>query len=155
MFVINQEKIDETFKAEEWEREYEEFCSLVAKLLCEKPDESTLTEENIEFMKSYLDTEYEYCKMAEIDIDTIREFGYLPAITKIVSNDPVTIIWFADGSEVRVTNTSGKAFDARQGVYLALLKKALGGKHIQHLFKLLDEVIEPASDCCRACIADH
>lgn len=99
-----------------------------------------MSPENLEY---YIFTNNEagaYTIPKNIDTDIIASDGCIPAITKIVSNDPVTIVWFADGSESRVTNTSDKPFDAREGVYLAVLKKALGSQHLQHLFKVLDEV---------------
>lgn len=79
----------------------------------------------------------------DINPENVMSDGYLPEITKIVSNDPVTIVQFADGSEVRVTNTSSDTFDAHEGVYLAILKKAIGSHHLQHLFALLDEALKP------------
>ena len=78
------------------------------------------------------------------NIECMASIGYIPAIRKIVSNEPFTVVYFADDSKVTVRCDGNDKFDAKTGVYLALLKKAIGGKNLRHLFKLLSNVIVPA-----------
>lgn len=72
-----------------------------------------------------------------IDFDKIASFGYIPAITKIVSREPDTIVFFADGTQTHVVCEKNETFDAEKGIYIAILKKAMGNKHLQHLFNLI------------------
>lgn len=69
-------------------------------------------------------------------LDVTRSFGYIPSFTKIVSNDPDTVIFFSDGTSVHVT-AKGDTFDDETGIYIALLKKALGSQNLQRLFSLI------------------
>ena len=75
-----------------------------------------------------------------VDYDQIKTFGYVPGFTKIVSNAPYTHIDFADGTSVCVKCEDEDTFDADKGIYIALLKKAIGGKNLRHLFKLIDGI---------------
>lgn len=88
----------------------------------------------------------------DVDLDSICTYGYIPQITKIVSKDPRTIIYFNDGSHVTVKVEKNETFDARQGVYLALLKKAVGSTNLQHILKLLSSVqpVEPKKSISKA-----
>lgn len=69
-------------------------------------------------------------------LDVTRSFGYIPSFTKIVSNDPDTVIFFSDGTSVHVT-AKDDTFDDETGIYIALLKKALGSQNLQRLFSLI------------------
>ena len=74
------------------------------------------------------------------EIDMPIYLGYVPAFIKIVSNEPNTIIYFDDGSHVKVTCEKDTPFDAKQGILLALLKKAYGSKNLQHLYNILETI---------------
>ena len=101
----------------------------------------------------------------DIDFDLIATTGYIPAITKIVSKEPETMIWFSDGDCVVVTCQPDETFDAEKGIYICLLKKALGPKNLQHLFKLMSTAkhvvikdkprnttpVATDNDCCTYC----
>lgn len=81
-----------------------------------------------------------------LDEEALHSHGYIPAITKIVSNDPDTVIFFNDGTSVNVHCEPDEAFDAEKGIYLALLKKTLGAKHLHHLFNLIQKASVDAKD---------
>lgn len=76
-------------------------------------------------------------------LDASRSYGHMPSFTKIVSNDPDTVIFFSDGSSVRVTAENG-SFDDKTGIYIALLKKALGSQNLQRLFSLIADAKKTA-----------
>lgn len=79
----------------------------------------------------------------EKQMSTLTSFGYMPAVTKIVSNEPYTNITFIDGSKVTVKADENSKFDAKTGVFIALLKKAMGSCNLQHIFKLLSDIDKP------------
>lgn len=80
----------------------------------------------------------------DIDFDAIKSFGYIPAITKIISNNPDTVVFFNDGTKEIVTCETDEEFDAKLGVLYAILKKAVGNRHFQQLFKLINNAIKTA-----------
>lgn len=75
-------------------------------------------------------------------MDTMTSFGYIPAVEKIVSNDPYTIIIFADGTQTTVKVDEKDTFDAKTGILTALLKKAMGSRNLQHIFRLISGAID-------------
>ena len=79
-----------------------------------------------------------------IDPDKINTYGTMPAITKIISNDPCTIVFFADGTKTIVRVSDDETFDADKGIYIALLKKVMGSQNLQHLFSLMIEAEKTA-----------
>lgn len=79
-------------------------------------------------------------------IEHIASIGYIPVIEKIVSNEPYSIVYFADGSKTKVKCDGNDKFDPRTGIYLALLKKAMGSENLRHLFKLLSNAIPTDTD---------
>lgn len=86
---------------------------------------------------AYTDDEQQSLEMSIEDFDDNRSFGYIPAITKIVSNEPHTIVMFNDNTQVTVTCEKNETFDARTGVLMAVLKKAIGSRNLQHLLTLI------------------
>ena len=72
-----------------------------------------------------------------IDEDTLESCGYIPSITKIVSNKPDTAVYFNDNTYVTVRCEKNEPFDAEKGIYLAILKKAIGPKHLRNLFNII------------------
>jgi len=72
-----------------------------------------------------------------IDEDTLESYGYIPSITKIVSNKPDTAVYFNDNTYVTVRCEEDEPFDAEKGIYLAILKKAIGPKHLRNLFNII------------------
>lgn len=73
----------------------------------------------------------EYCKL-------VRSLGYsteskqrltgLPAITKVLYNDPATIIFWNDGTKTIVKCGEHDEFDPEKGLAMAITKKVLGNK---------------------------
>lgn len=82
----------------------------------------------------------------DIDYDKLGSIGYLPQIDKIVSNDPDTIVFFADGTQSHVRCEKKEEFNAETGIYLAILKKAIGNQNLQHLFTLINTAKKAALD---------
>lgn len=74
----------------------------------------------------------------EIDADALETCGYIPSITKIVSNKPDTAVYFNDGSHVTVHCEKNEPFDTEKGIYLAILKKAIGAKNLRSLFAVIE-----------------
>ena len=95
-----------------------------------------------------------------IDFNAIYTFGYVPAIIKIVSNEPDTVIYFNDGTKSHVACENSDAFDVEKGIYIALLKKAIGSQNLRHLFNLIEaakpveSATESESDMESVCIDD-
>lgn len=86
-------------------------------------------------------------EFSEKNFDEIGSYGYVPQITKIVSNEPNTIIYFNDNTKTVVKCEDNSKFDPEMGIYMALLKKAYGSKNLQHIFKLIKAAMpETTSD---------
>ena len=98
-----------------------------------------LTPEQIDyaaFIASAADDEL-HPSLRDVDAGLIDTYGTMPAITKIISNDPCTIVFFADGTKTIVRVSDNETFDADKGIYIALLKKVMGSQNLQHLFSLM------------------
>ena len=73
------------------------------------------------------------------DFNAFSFMGYMPAPVKIIVNEPDTVVLFSDGSKSVVHCESDTKFDAEKGIYLAFLKKALGGSdNLQAPFTLME-----------------
>lgn len=72
-----------------------------------------------------------------IDETSINHCGYIPSITKIVNNEPDTVVYFNDDTHTVVHCEDDEEFDIEKGIYLAILKKTLGSKNLQSLFRLI------------------
>lgn len=92
---------------------------------------------------------------SDVDINKLASIGYIPTIVKIVSNEPDTVVYFNDDSKVVVHCNENEPFDIKTGIYLAILKKALGSRNLQHLFTLIADKCEPKSSASSADIADE
>lgn len=86
---------------------------------------------------------------ADINFDSIATMGYMPCITKIVSNEPDTVVYFNDGSKIVVTCEKDDTFDAEKGIYIALLKKAMGSRNLRNLFSLMENKYANECETCR------
>lgn len=51
-----------------------------------------------------------------------------PRITKVIFNDPATIVFWADGTKTVVKCDDGECFDREKGLAMAVSKKALGNQ---------------------------
>lgn len=51
-----------------------------------------------------------------------------PYITKVIFNDPATIVYWSDCSKTVVKCGEGDTFDPEKGLVMAMVKKALGNK---------------------------
>lgn len=59
----------------------------------------------------------------------IRSHGsQSPNITKVIFNDPATIVLWEDGTKTVVKAQNGESFDKEKGLTMAITKKALGNK---------------------------
>ena len=52
----------------------------------------------------------------------------VPAITKVIFNDPATIVFWSDESKTVVKCQDGDIYDPEKGLAMAISKKALGNK---------------------------
>ena len=58
----------------------------------------------------------------------LRQECKVPSISKVIFNDPATIVIWADRSKTVVKCQAGDIFDPEKGLAMAIAKKALGGK---------------------------
>ena len=79
-------------------------------------------------------------------ITHFENMGYLPFIQKITSNDPVTVIKFADNTESKVKCRENANFDVYTGILAAIVKKAVGNKHYKHIIKLIEQELEKSDN---------
>ena len=79
---------------------------------------------------------------ANAKLDDYCSCGYIPAITKIVSNNPDSVVYFNDDTKSVVRCENPNDFDPEKGIYLAILKKAIGSKNLRHLFNLIEPGIK-------------
>lgn len=56
------------------------------------------------------------------------KFEHLPAIKKVIFNDPATIVFWADDTKTVVKCQDDDIFDPEKGLAMAISKKALGNK---------------------------
>lgn len=61
-------------------------------------------------------------------INKARNDKTLPAIEKVIFNDPATIIFWKDGTKTVVKCGDNDIYDAEKGMAMAIAKKALGNK---------------------------
>ncbi len=87
---------------------------------------------------------------SDVDINKLASIGYIPTIIKIVSNEPDTVVYFNDDTKVVVHCSDKDTFDAEKGIYLAILKKALGSPNLQHLFTLIADKCKAKSPAASA-----
>lgn len=63
-------------------------------------------------------------------------YGYLPAIKKVIFNDPATIVYWTDDTKTVVKVKEGDTFDPEKGLAMAVCEKAFGSKSNSHkIFK--------------------
>lgn len=86
----------------------------------------------------------EYCdndiRVTEAMYNSRRIFGGL-RITKVIFNDPATIVFWNDGSKTVVKAQLNEKYDPEKGLAMAITKKALGngGNYYNTMKKLLKE----------------
>ena len=78
-------------------------------------------------------------------MELMTSFGYIPAIDKIISNEPYPVIEFADGTKTTVKVDKKDTFDAKTGIFIALLKKAMGSRNLQRIFRLISNTMDSVS----------
>lgn len=70
-----------------------------------------------------------------------RMFGNMNAITKVIFNEPATVVYWIDGTKTVVICQEGDVYDRRTGLLLCCAKKLFGntGRYNDILAKALDE----------------
>lgn len=53
---------------------------------------------------------------------------FRPTITKVIFNNPATIVFWSDGSKTVVKTQNGEVFDPEKGLAMAMAKRAFGNK---------------------------
>ena len=107
--------------------------------------DAKITDEELEYgvfgniATGYVGKDYPF---ANTSLDKYCSYGYIPRITKIVSNKPDSVVYFSDGTKSVVRCENSEAFDAEKGIYLAILKKAIGAKNLRHIFNLIEDKLE-------------
>ena len=82
-------------------------------------------------MQMITKTEYE-------DYQRLKKNHFL-GITKVVFNDPVTVILWADGTKTIVRNMDGTEFNPYHGFCAAVTKKIIGENHNHKVKKIINE----------------
>lgn len=136
---------------EKWQRQlsphgkeltsFNEIKEKIAELIS-KEDIAVMSD--YEIVKQYMDNEvqaaairYQVC-----NAHYIRPLKTLvPAIKKVIFNDPATIVFWVDGTKTVVKAQNGDIFDPEKGLTMAISKKALGnkGNYCNELKKWLPE----------------
>lgn len=65
-------------------------------------------------------------------------------ITKVIFNDPATIVFWSDGTKTVVKTQNGETFDPEKGLAMAMAKRAFGnkGNYYNHISKWVDKYNE-------------
>lgn len=73
-----------------------------------------------------------------------EEYVYMKSnptgIQKIIFNDPVTVVFWNDGTKTTVRNMDGTPFNPYQGFCAAVAKKVVGGNHNHKVKKVIKEL---------------
>lgn len=82
--------------------------------------------------KSLLNTIYGNYRVSQEALDYIKEvddsmFKRIPDITKVIHNDPATIVFWSDGTKT-VVKAENEAYDPEKGIAMAITKRVLGNK---------------------------
>ena len=62
------------------------------------------------------------------EVNMKQDHNRLPDIKNVIFNDPVTIVFWSDGSKTVVKVQDGDEYDEEKGLAMAISKKALGNK---------------------------
>lgn len=83
---------------------------------------------------------YEGRIMAKIATYNNHPFCTIPKITKVIFNDPATIVFWADGTKTVVKCDDKERYDPEKGLAMAISKKALGnqGNYYNEFKKWID-----------------
>lgn len=60
---------------------------------------------------------------------TVHETAKLPNISKVVYNNPATVVLWSDGTKTVVKRQPGDTYSAETGLAMAIRKKAYGNKN--------------------------
>lgn len=76
-----------------------------------------------------------------------RPSVYMPVISRVIFNDPATIVFWEDGTKTVVKCQDGDIYDPEKGLAMAISKKALGnqGNYCEVFKKWLPEEVEEDS----------
>lgn len=55
-----------------------------------------------------------------------RNNTFVPGISRVIYNDPVTKVWFKDGTSVTIKTSKGDVFSKEVGLCYAIIKRILG-----------------------------
>lgn len=75
---------------------------------------------------------------------TIDLTSFIPTITKVIFNDPATIVFWSDGTKTVVKTQNGETFDPEKGLAMSIAKRAFGnkGNYYNHISKWVDKYNE-------------
>lgn len=65
-------------------------------------------------------------KLASLLASLSRNNTFMPNIKRIIYNDPVTKVWFKDGTHVTIKTSSQDTFNKEVGLCYALIKRLMG-----------------------------
>lgn len=65
-------------------------------------------------------------KLAYLLASLSRNNTFMPNIERIIYNDPVTKVWFVDGTHVTIKTSSHDTFNKEVGLCYAIIKRLLG-----------------------------
>ena len=64
--------------------------------------------------------------LSSVLVSLAKRNAFMPNITKVLYNDPVTKVYFADGTWVLVKTSEHDTFDKERGLIYAMVKKMMG-----------------------------
>lgn len=69
-----------------------------------------------------------YTRMLETLSYVTNSLSVIPAIEKVIFNEPATIVFWSDGTKTVVKAQDGDKFDKEKGLVMAITKKAFGNE---------------------------
>lgn len=95
------------------------------------------------------DIEATYAMLSRRYDDLISRKKSIPEISKVIYNDPATIVIWKDGSKTVVKSQNSEPYDPEKGLAMAISKKALGneGSYYDTFKKHLPEIKKPENKC--------
>lgn len=89
------------------------------------------------------------CDKAETPVKV--ENKILKKVDKVIFKDPVTVVFWKDGTRTTVKCTGDEKYDPEKGFAMAVLKKLLGNKYdyyvdVQEVISMFSKVDEPTTE---------
>ena len=98
------------------------------------------------------------CTINEVLSDRVKNYSQkdIPALTKVISSDPATIVFWDDGTKTVVKCQEGDTYSAKVGILYAVIRKCIGeGKSYHNFLEQIEKfdhfVKEQRDKTCSTC----